>query len=93
MTKAKATLNLEVQEPDYTASPYNDKYNDPDIAVKDADGNFLQWAGCYEKMNEDGSRVHYITVIDTEKEGYTLEVTNKNVDGELIAQIDFLVER
>ncbi len=93
VTKAKATLNLELQEPDYTASPYNDKYNDPDIAVKDADGNFLQWAGCYEKMNEDGSRVHYITVIDTEKEGYTLEVTNKNVDGELIAQIDFLVER
>lgn len=93
VTKAKATLNLKIEEPNYKNTPYNDKYNDPDIGIKDEDGNFLQWAGSYDEIKEDGSHVRSITLIDTGKDHYTLEITNKNVDGSTIAQIDFPVER
>lgn len=93
VTKAKATLNFKLEEPNYTLSPYDDKYNDPDIVIKDKDGNCLQWAGSYDDIQADGSHIHSITVIDTGADSYILEVTNKNVDGSVIAHIEFPVER
>lgn len=93
VTKAKATLNLKLEEPNYALAPYNDKYNDPDIEIKDKNGNTLQWAGCYDDIREDGSHILSITLIDNGADSYILEVTNKNVDGEVIAQIEFPVER
>lgn len=93
VTKAKATLNLKLEEPNFALAPYNDKYNDPDIEIKDKNGNTLQWAGCYDDIRQDGSHIFSITLIDNGADSYVLEVTNKNVDGEVIAQIEFPVER
>ncbi len=93
VTKAKATLNLVLEEPNFTKEPYNDKYNDPDILIKDKNGNMLQWVGSYDDIQKDGSHVQSIALIDTGEEDYVLEVTNKNVDGKTIARIEFSVER
>lgn len=93
VTKAKATLNLKLEEPNFALAPYNDKYNDPDIEIKDKNGNTLQWAGCYDDIRQDGSHIFSITLIDNGADSYILEITNKNVDGGVIAQIEFPVER
>lgn len=92
-TRTKGALHLVVQEPNYSTKPYNDKYNDPDRAVTDADGNLLQWLGNYTDIKEDGSCIFYITLLDDGGEDYCFKVTNKNVDNKQIAKIKFHLER
>lgn len=89
--KTKAGLVLEVETPDFRKAPYNDSYNDPDIAIKDSEGNNLQWLSGISKENEDGTATYKIMVLYDGQADLTLEVTNKNVDGEEIASIDFQI--
>lgn len=91
--RTKAALNLEIALPDFSADPFNDKYNDPDIAIMDQDGNFMQWLGGYRDMKEDGSSVLYLTLLDDDGENYKLEVTDKNGDGGTFAAVRFKVQR
>ncbi len=91
-TRTKATLNLVIEEPDYTKAPYNDKYNDPDIAVSGEDGNDLKWLGGYTKQRKDGSSIRYVTLLDNGGEDFRLQVINKNGDGRNFADISFNVK-
>lgn len=88
-TRTKGAIHLVIQEPNYSAKPYNDKYNDPDRMVADKNDNALQWLGGYDDIQDDGSHIQYITLLDDGGEAYYLEVTNKNRDGEQIAKIKF----
>lgn len=91
--RTKAALNLEIALPDFSAEPFNDKYNDPDIAFFDENGNLMQWLGNYIDMKEDGSSVMHLTLLDDEGEKYKLVVTDKNGDGDTFAAINFKVKR
>lgn len=64
VVKTKAGLVLTIETPDFTKKPYNDPYNDPDLAVVDADGKPLQWlyGGIY-KQNADGTATYKIMVL------------------------------
>lgn len=91
-TRTKATLNLVIEQPDYTKAPYNDKYNDPDIAIQGEDGRDWQWLGGYTKQNKDGSSVLYVTLLDNGGEDFRLQVIDKNGDGGKFADIPFKVK-
>lgn len=75
VVKTKAGLVLTIETPDFTKKPYNDPYNDPDLAVVDA----------------DGTATYKIMVLYENQTDLTFEVTNKNVDGKKIASIDFQI--
>lgn len=90
--KTKAGLILEIETPDFRKAPYNDLYNDPDVGVKDGQGNFLQQITGYREENRDGTAVQQIMVLYDGQTDLTLEVTNKNVDEGQIASIDFKVQ-
>lgn len=90
--KTKAGLVLEVETPDFRKEPYNDSYNDPDIAIKDSQGKSLQWLSGSAKENQDGTAIYRIMVLYDGQTDLTLEVTNKNVDGNEIASIDFRIQ-
>lgn len=89
VTKSKACLNLVVEAPNFGAEPYNDPYNDPDIAIRGENGEPLQWMSGYDDRHEDGSHTYYITVLDNDDANLKLEVTNKNTDGSVIAAMEF----
>ena len=93
VVKTKAGLVLTVETPDFTKKPYNDPYNDPDLAVVDTDGNSLQWlyGGIY-KQNDDGTAIYKIMVLYENQTDLTFEVTNKNVNDKKIASIDFEIQ-
>ena len=91
-TRTKATLNLVIEEPDYSKAPYNDPYNDPDIFIQGEDGKDIKWLGGYMKEKKDGSKTSYITLLDCGGENFRLQVTNKNGDGEKFADINFKVK-
>lgn len=95
VARGRATLNLVIEEPDYSKEPYNDPYNDPDMGIKGADGEDLQWLCDYNDMREDGTRIHYITLLDNGEENLCLEVMEKKPEEERkqIASIEFQVER
>lgn len=93
VVKTKAGLVLTVETPDFAKKPYNDPYNDPDLAVVDTDGNCLQWlyGGIY-KQNDDGTAIYKIMVLYENQTDLTFEVTNKNVNDKKIASIDFEIQ-
>lgn len=91
--RAKATLNLEIELPDFSAEPFNDKYNDPDIGILSEDGEYMQWLGGHTEAKDDGSSVLYLTLLDDDGENYKLEVTDKNGDGGTFAAINFKIRR
>lgn len=90
-TRTKATLNLAIEQPDYTKKPYNDKYNDPDIAIQGEDGKDMKWLGNYIKAKEDGSSILYVTLLDNGGENFRLQIIDKNGDGGKFADIPFQV--
>ncbi len=87
----KTGLTLEFETPDFTQAPYNDPYNDPDIFLVDGEGNDIQWLMGFSPENEDGSRTHEITFLYQGEKELKLCLTNKNVDDEVIAEIDFQI--
>lgn len=89
--KTKAGLVLEIELPDFTKSPYNDPYNDPDMAVQDAQGNTLQWLNQKCDYHDDKTSACQIMVLYDGQKDLSFKVTNKNVDDSVIADIDFQI--
>lgn len=91
--RTKATLNLMVEAPDFSEAPYYDPYNDPEIGIKDAAGNWMIMLGCYDGIADDGTHVYQITLLDNGEKDLYLDVTErKNEDAKQIAGIGFHVE-
>ena len=95
IVRGRATLNLVIEEPDYSKEPYNDPYNDPDMGIIGSDGKDLQWLRSYREIREDGTSIKYITLLDNGEENLCLEVMEKKPEEERkqIASIEFQVER
>ena len=88
--RTKAGLVVHAKLPDFRKEPYNDPYNDPDIAIKDARGNCLQWTGTQSwDEHDDGTTDCYIMVLYDGEKDLTFEVTTKDEDAALIACIPF----
>lgn len=91
--RTKATLNLMVEAPDFSEAPYYDPYNDPEIGIKDAAGNWMIMLGCYDGIADDGTHVYQITLLDNGEKDLYLDVTErKNEDAKQIAGIEFHVD-
>lgn len=89
--KTKAGLVVEVELPDFTKAPYNDPYNDPDMGIKDSEGNWLQWMNQKTDMHEDGTSTMQIMVLYDGEKDLTFEVTTRDEDQVTLASIGFQV--
>lgn len=91
--RTKATLNLTIEAPDFSKAPYNDRYNDPDIGIKDVAGNWMTMLGCYDGIGEDGTHVYQITLLDNGEKEFYLDVTERTDENPAqIAGIAFQAE-
>lgn len=89
--KTKAGLVVEVELPDFTKAPYNAPYNDPDLGIKDSEGNWLQWMNQKTDMHEDGTSTMQIMVLYDGEKDLTFEVTTRDEDQVTLASIGFQV--
>lgn len=89
--KTKAGLVVEVELPDFTKAPYNDPYNDPDLGIKDSEGNWLQWMNQKVDMHEDGTSTMQIMVLYDGEKDLTFEVVSKDEEPVTFASIGFQV--
>ncbi len=90
-TKTKAGLVVEVELPDFRQEPFNDPYNDPDIAICDAQGSPLQWMGQKCDLREDGTSTMQIMVLYDGQKDLSLQVTKKDKNMTSLADIGFQV--
>ena len=89
--KTKAGLVVEIDLPDFTKEPYNDPYNDPDIGIKDSQGNWLQWMNQKTDMHEDGTSTIQIMVLYDGEKDLTFDVTTKDEEPQNLASIGFQI--
>lgn len=89
--KTKAGLVVHVHFPDFRKAPYNDPYNDPDVGIKDANGNFLQWMSQKHVENADGTTDSWIMALYNGEKELSLEVTAKDEDQKELANIVFQI--
>lgn len=89
--KTKAGLVVEVELPDFTKEPYNDPYNDPDMGIKDSEGNWLQWMNQKTDLHEDGTSTMQIMVLYDGEKDLTFDVTTRDEDQISLASIGFQV--
>ena len=89
--KTKAGLLVEIELPDFTKEPYNDPYNDPDMGIKDSEGNWLQWMNQKTDLHEDGTSTIQIMVLYDGEKNLTFDVTTKDEDQVSLASIGFQV--
>ncbi len=89
--KTKAGLVVHVHLPDFRKAPYNDPYNDPDLGIKDAEGNFLQWMSQKHQENADGTTESWIMVLYDGEKDLSFEVTAKDEEATKIADIKFQI--
>lgn len=89
--KTKAGLVIEVELPDFRNEPYNDKYNDPDIGIKDNEGNYLQWLNQKADLREDGTCTTQIMVLYDGQKDLSFNVTTRDKYQNKIADIGFQV--
>lgn len=89
--KTKAGLVVEVELPDFTKAPYNDPYNDPDLAVKDKNGTCLQWMNQKTMQHDDGTATMQIMVLYDGEKDLSFEVTTKDEDQITLADIGFQI--
>lgn len=89
--KTKAGLVVHVHLPDFRKAPYFDPYNDPDIGIKDAEGNFLQWMSQKHEENADGTTESWIMVLYNGEKELSFEVTAKDEAQTKLAEIAFQV--
>lgn len=89
--KTKAGLVVHVQLPDFRKAPYYDPYNDPYIAVKDADGNYMQWMSQRYAENEDGTTESWIMVLYNGEKDLFFEATAKDENQTKLAEIAFQI--
>lgn len=90
--KTKAGLVLEVELPDFTKAPYNDPYNDPDLAVKDSSGKCLQWINQKTMQHDAGTATMQIMVLYDGEKDLSFEVTTKDEDQIKLADISFQIQ-
>lgn len=86
-TKTKAGLVLEVELPDFRQEPYNDKYNDPDMGIKDSEGNPLQWLKQKADLREDGTSTTQIMVLYNGQKDLSFHVTTKDNDPDKVVDL------
>ncbi len=89
--RTKAGLALHIDLPDFRQEPYRDPYNDPDMVVKDAQGNSLQWMAQRWEEHDDGTSECWIMVLYDGETDLSLKVTAKDENATLIADIPFQV--
>ena len=89
--KTKAGLVVHVHFPDFRKAPYNDPYNDPDVGIKDANGNFLQWMSQKHEENADGTTDSWIMALYNGEKDLALEVTAKDEEQKELANIAFQI--
>ncbi len=89
--KTKTGLVIHVQLPDFRKDPYNDSYNDPNIAIKDGQGKYLQWMSQREITKEDGTSECWIMVLYNDEQEVALEVSTREEEEREIAEIRFQV--
>ncbi len=89
--KTKAGLVVHAHFPDFRKAPYNDPYNDPDVGIKDANGNFLQWMSQKHEENADGTTDSWIMALYNGEKELSLEVTAKDEDQKELANIVFQI--
>lgn len=89
--KTKAGLVVHVLLPDFRKEPYQDSFNDPNLGIKDARGNYLQWMSQRMVMKEDGTSENYIMVLYHEEKELVFEVNTREEDRRSIAEISFQV--
>lgn len=89
--KTKAGLVLEVELPDFRNEPYNDKFNDPDLGIKDSEGNWLQWLNQKADLHEDGTSTSQIMVLYDGQKDLSFCVEAKDEEQTKIAEIGFKV--
>lgn len=89
--KTKAGLVVHVHFPDFRKAPYNDPYNDPDVGIKDANGNFLQWMSQKHEENADGTTDSWIMALYNGEKDLALEVTAKDEEQKELANIVFQI--
>ena len=77
--------------PDFTQEPYNDKYNDPDMGVKDSEGNYIQWLNQKSDLREDNTCTSQIMVLYDGQKDLSFCVTTRDEDQIEIADIGFQV--
>ena len=90
-TKTKAGLVVEVDLPDFRQAPYNDPYNDPDIAICDAEGKPLQWMGQQADLHEDGTSTWKIMVLYDGQKDLSFQAVSKDEEPVTFADIGFEV--
>lgn len=90
-TKTKAGLVLEVELPDFRKEPYNDKYNDPNMGIKDSQGNYLQWLNQKSDLHEDGTCTAQIMVLYDGQKELSFYVDTRDKYQNKIADIGFQV--
>lgn len=89
--KTKAGLVLEVELPDFRNEPYNDKYNDPDLGIKDSEGNYLQWLNQKTDLREDGTCTSQIMVLYDGQKDLSFHVITRDKYQNQLANIEFQV--
>lgn len=89
--KTKAGLVLEVELPDFTKAPYNDPYNDPNLAVKDKNGTCLQWMNQKTMQHDDGTAAMQIMVLYDGEKDLSFEVTTRDENQITLADIGFQI--
>lgn len=90
--KTKIGIILSVKLPDMKKESYNDRNNNPEISVCDENGAFLQWLGSNSKQQKDGSTIETFMILDNGEKNLYLNVVDKNVNGEVIANIPFEIQ-
>ena len=91
VVRTKAGLVVHAKLPDFRKEPYNDPYNDPDMAIVDAQGRCLQWMSQKWDEHEDGTTDCWIMVLYDGETDLSLEVTAKDEELTPIADIAFQV--
>lgn len=89
--QTKAGLVVEVELPDFTKEPYNDPYNDPDLGIKDSQGNYLQWINQRTIQHGDGTATMQIMVLYDGEKDLSFEVTTKDENQIRLADIGFQI--
>lgn len=89
--RTKAGLVVEVELPDFTKAPYNDPHNDPDMGIKDSEGNWLQWMNQKTEMHEDGTSTMQIMVLYDGEKDLSFDVTSRDEEQVPFASIGFQI--
>lgn len=87
-TKTGVMINLEISD---LENILDENTYTPEINIYDENGNLMQWLGNCAEEHSDGSSTITIMLLYNGEQGLRLEVKNKGLNGEIIADISFQV--